>query len=304
MWLELQIFGFRALWSPYFLAFIICLAIGYFLITGPLRQKFGSISANSPSITHQVLFYVGLLLIYIVKGSPIDLMSHIMMSAHMIQTAILYFVVPILLIRGLPNWLLEKMINVRVIKPLFTFFTLPLIALALFNGLFALYHLPVIFDISKSNQILHSTLNIILFILSIFMWWPIVTPLKTHNKLNPLVKMGYLLASILMISIACALMIFSTESLYKAYSSEGAWIQALSLCVPSDVLVGLSSELSGAQMFSPLTAHEDQQLGGIIMMFLQQIFYGFVIAWIFFGWFSKKNLEVDPMPTSVPYSKQ
>ena len=68
------------------------------------------------------------------------------------------------------------------------------------------------------------------------MWWPIVTPIKSHDTLNPLIKMGYLLGSILMISIACALMIFSQNHCIEAYSSQGAWIQALSLCVPSDVL--------------------------------------------------------------------
>lgn len=301
MWLEIQIFGFRALWSPYFLTFIIMLGLVYFIITGPKRSIFGEVS--KPTINQQLFFYAGLILLYLVKGAPVDLLSHIMMSAHMIQMSILYFVVPIFFIRGLPTWFIERFIELPVIKPLFSFFTHPLIALALFNSLFSIYHLPVIFDFSKSSPVAHFGITIILFILSLCMWWPIVTPLKSYDTLNPLIKMGYLLGSILIISIACALMIFSTKSLYTAYTSQGAWIQALSLCVPSDVLTGLSGTLSGAEMFSPLSAQEDQQLGGILMMFLQQIIYGFVLAWIFFGWFSKKNMGVDPMPDSLPYSK-
>jgi len=301
MWLEIQIFGFRALWSPYFLTFVIVLGLVYFLITGPKRTRFGEVS--KPTINQQLFFYTGLILLYIVKGAPIDLLSHIMMSAHMIQMSVLYFIVPIFFIRGLPVWIIERFIQLPVIKPLFRFFTHPLIALALFNSLFSLYHLPVIFDFSKGSPVAHFAITIILFILALCMWWPIVTPIKSYDTLNPLIKMGYLLGSILIISIACALMIFSSKSLYSAYSSQGAWIQALSLCVPSDVLTGLSGTLSGADMFSPLDAQEDQQLGGILMMFLQQIIYGFVIAWIFFGWFSKKNMGVDPMPDSLPYSK-
>lgn len=301
MWLEIQIFGFRALWSPYFLTFVICLALLYFIFTGPLRNKFGSVM--KPTRNQQLFFYSGLLVLYIVKGSPVDLLSHIMMSAHMVQMAFLYFVVPIFLIRGLPNWVWEKFIQLPIVKPLFSFFTLPLIALAIFNSMFSIYHLPAIFDFSKSDPVVHFVITVILFIFAITMWWPLVTPLKAHNKLNPLVKMGYLLGSILIISIACALMIFSSKAIYSAYSADGTWIQALSLCVPGDVLVGLTDTLSGPQMFSPFSAVEDQQLGGIVMMFLQQIIYGFVLAWIFFGWFSKKSLEVDPMPTSLPYSK-
>jgi len=301
MWLEIQIFGFRALWSPYFLMFTVLLALLYFLSTGPYRHKFGDVSR--PTALQQLMFYSALVLLYLVKGAPIDLLSHIMMSAHMIQMAILYFVVPIFIIRGLPTWMIERFIHLPVVNPLFKLFTHPLIALALFNSLFAIYHLPVIFDFSKSSQIAHTGITIFLFILAIFMWWPIVTPLKAYDKLNPLIKMGYLLGSILIVSIACALMIFATKPLYSAYSSDGVWIQAMSLCVPSDVLTGLTDTLSGAEMFSPLSAVDDQQLGGIIMMFMQQIFYGFVIAWIFFGWFSKKNMGVDPMPDSLPYSK-
>lgn len=301
MWLEIQIFGFRALWSPYFLTFLILIALIYFIFTGPKRHIFGNVS--KPSIGKQLMFYFGIFLIYFVKGSPIDLMSHIMMTAHMVQMSILFFVVPIFIIRGLPNWFLERVIELPVIKPIFRIFTHPILALAIFNSLFTLYHLPIIFDFSKDSQLIHATINIILFILVIFMWWPIITPLKEHNKMNPLLKMGYLLASMFIISIACALMIFASKPLYATYSSEGAWMQAMSLCVPTDVLTGLSSELSGAEMFSPLTAQQDQQLGGIVMMFLQQIFYGIVIAWIFFTWFSKKNMEVDPMPDSLPYQK-
>src|SRR5690625_7249289 len=94
--------------------------------------------------------------------------------------------------------------------------------------------------------------------------------------------MIYLIGSTVIISIACALLIFSSTPMYEVYASEGPWIQALSLCVPSDVLDGLAPSLSGADMFSPLSGIEDQQLGGIIMMIVQQIIYGFVIAWIFF----------------------
>ncbi len=301
MWLDIQIFGFRALWSPYFFIFLVLIAAIYFLFTGPKRNIFGNVTRVTRN--QQLFFYSGLLLLYLVKGAPVDLMAHIMMSAHMVQMAILYMVIPIFFIRGLPTWMIERFIELPVIKPIFKFFTHPLIALAVFNSLFSIYHLPVLFDFSKQSQTAHIGITILLFILAIFMWWPIVTPLKSYDKLNPLIKMGYLLGSILIISIACALMIFSTKSLYNAYSSEGAWIQSMSLCVPSDVLTGLTDELSGAEMFSPLSAQEDQQLGGIIMMFMQQIIYGFVLAWIFFGWFSKKNMGIDPMPDSLPYSK-
>ncbi len=96
---------------------------------------------------------------------------------------------------------------------MFRFFTQPLIALALFNVLFAMYHVPAIFDFAKSSKIAHASIVTLLFVLAIFMWWPIVTPLKKYNRLNPLLKMAYLVASILIISIACAMIIFAKDPL-------------------------------------------------------------------------------------------
>lgn len=296
MWLELQIFGFRALWSPYFFISVIIVGILYFLLTGPYRKRFGDVAKPTPK--QYVYFYLGLLLLYIVKGGPIDLLSHIMLSAHMVQMAVLYLIIPILFILGIPTWLIERIITLKFVKPIFSFFTKPMIALVLFNTLFTLYHVPFVFDYSKSGSLQYVIIISVLFILALFMWWPIVTPLKKYDTLMPLLKMAYLVASIFIISIACALIIFANKPLFSAYSSDGAWIQSLSLCVPPDVLTGLSGDLSSAEMFSPLSTKEDQQLGGILMMFMQQTIYGVVISKIFFRWFSKKNMETDPLPTT------
>lgn len=300
----MQIFGFRALWSPYFFTFLVCIGIIYFLYTGRLRHYFGDV--EKASIKQQLLFYGGLILVYIVKGAPIDLLSHIMMGAHMIQMAFLYFLAPVLLMRGIPDWMWEYFIELKFVRPIFKFFTLPLIALAAFNSLFPIYHIPAIFDFSKQSDIAHISITVFLFIAAIFMWWPIVTPVKKYDTLQPLLKIGYLVISAFLVSIACALIIFSNQPMYEAFSSNGAWIQSLSLCVPGDVLAGLTSSnmLSGPEMFSPLTLVEDQQFGGIVMMTLQQIIYTSVISWVFFGWFTRKSLEIDPMPTNLPYSTE
>src|SRR5699024_2405175 len=71
MWLEIQIFGFRALWSPYFLAFVLLVSLLYYLFTGPYRHVFGNV--ERATINEQLFFYSGMLVIYIAQGSPVDL---------------------------------------------------------------------------------------------------------------------------------------------------------------------------------------------------------------------------------------
>lgn len=212
MWLELQIFGFRALWSPYFLTFVLLVSLLYYLLTGPYRHIFGDV--KKAQLNEQGMFYSGMLVLYIAQGSPVDLLAHIMMSAHMTQMALIYMVFPILIIRGIPTWLWEKIINIRGLKTFFKIMTIPLIALLIFNSFFALYHIPAVFDYSKSSQVIHETIKVFLLITSFFMWWPVVTPVKRLDTMNPLIKMAYLIGSTVIISIACALLIFSSNPLY------------------------------------------------------------------------------------------
>lgn len=294
MWLDLQIFGFRALWSPFFLLFVLCLGLMYYLITGPYRHKFGDV--DKPTFVQQLAFYTALVLLYAVKGAPVDLLSHIMLTAHMIQMAVFYIIFPVLVIKGLPLWLLKKIVHLPVVFPVLKFLTKPLISLLLFNTLFSLYHLPVVFDFSKSSQLAHTSISLIILLSAFVVWLPIISKIPEFDRLTPLTKVFYIFGNSVLITPACVLIIFANTPLFEAYTSQGAWMQAMSLCVPGNVLDGITIPLSGPEMFSPLGVLEDQQLGGIIMKLTQEIVYGTILARIFFAWFTRESLKVDPLP--------
>lgn len=299
MWLDLQIFGFRGLWSPYFASFLLSICLLYFLITGPLRHKFKN--AEKATVKNQIYFYIGMFILYIVKGSPIDLLAHIMLGAHMMQLAIYFLVVPIFIILGIPKWIWRNIFEARYVKPILKVFSQPIVSLVLFNLLFSLYHMPIIFDFSKSSRITHSTISIIILFTAFMLWWNVITPLKEYDRLPPLVKMLYLLGSAALITPACALIIFAENPLFSAYQADGAWMQAMALCVPKDILKGLESSISGPEMFSPLTIREDQQLGGITMQTLTTIIYGFMIGIIYFRSFTLDSQKIDPLPKSTSH---
>src|SRR5699024_11913977 len=122
-----------------------------------------------------------LLLLYIAIGSPVDLLSHIMLSAHMIQMVILYFIFPIFFVKGIPAWIWRKIVYAPIIKPIFKVLTKPLVSLISFNTLFAMYHMPVIFDFSKSSITAHTIVLCFLLFLSFTMWWIIMPPLKEFD---------------------------------------------------------------------------------------------------------------------------
>ncbi|MFD1849173.1 cytochrome c oxidase assembly factor CtaG [Oceanobacillus bengalensis] len=296
MWLELQIFGFRAMWSPYYLIFLGLMAVVYSLITGRYRHHFGE--NEKPSVKQQFYFYLGLILIYFSKGSPVDLLSHIMLTAHMTQMAIYLIIAPILIIKGLPVWIWRRIFNTPVIKTILNTLTRPLISLLFFNGLFSVYHLPVVFNFSKSSPVAHTAIHLLLLFAAFIMWLPLLTPVKEMDKLSPILKMGYIFVNSVLITPACVLIIFASAPLYAAYTQDGAWLTALSLCVPSDVMSGLSSMLTGPELFSPLSVMLDQQVGGIIMKVVQELTYGAVLASILFQWFRGEGSKIDPLPST------
>ncbi|AST92183.1 cytochrome c oxidase assembly factor CtaG [Sutcliffiella sp. NC1] len=287
---NLEIFGFRALWSPYFMVSMIIVAILYIYVTGRGRERFEG--SEPVSLKQKTFFLLGIALLYFFKGGPIDLLGHLMLSAHMAQMAFLYLIIPPLLILGTPVWLLKKFVNHKAIKPAFNFLTRPLIALISFNALFSFYHIPVIFDVVKTDVTLHTIYTILLFIASFMMWWPLVDPLPEGNKMSGIKKMGYIMADGVLLTPACALIIFADTPLYAAYSDMTAWMAALALCVPASTLAGL--DLGGPELFNALPLLEDQQLGGIIMKIIQEIMYGSMLAYVFFQW-ARKERETDDL---------
>lgn len=285
----LSIFGFQALWSPFFIITILFMTVLYFLITIKWRKDF----KNSEPLTvkQAVYFIISMILLYIVKGSPIDLLAHIMFTYHMVQMSILLIIMTPLLMLSIPNWLWEATLNLPVIKPIFRFFTKPVLSVVLFNVAFSFYHIPFIFDAIKMSEAAHGGYTMLLFILAVFMWWPLINSLPNYPQLSGLKRVGYLFASAILLTPACGILIFAGKPLYETYSNGALWLKAMALCVPSDTLAGLN--LSGPELFSKLPVVEDQQLGAIVMKLVQEVIYGFVLARIFYAWFKKDQQEAE-----------
>ncbi len=98
-------------------------------------------------------------------------------------------------------------------------------------------------------------------------------------------KVGYIFADGILLTPACALIIFADSPMYLTYSDPKAWAEALQLCVPPSTLATLN--LSGPEMFNSMPLIHDQQLGGVIMKIIQEIVYGVVLAQVFFSWYQK-----------------
>lgn len=287
--MPISIFGFQALWSPVYLGILVLITVLYFLVTVTWRDKFKN--SEPLKMKEAVLFVSGIALLYTIKGAPIDLLGHIIFTMHMVQMAFLLLLVPPLIIMGIPTWLWRKFIELPAVKPLFMFFTKPMLALILFGMVFSFYHIPMVFDFVKSSSLLHASVNIVLFVSALCYWWPVVNNLEGTHKFHGLKKLAYLFGISVLMTPACALIIFSSTPFYATYSDGEAWLQAMALCVPMGTLSQLN--LSGPELFTTMSIVEDQRTGGIAMKVLQELVFTVFLWMVFYEWLKNENDNAD-----------
>ncbi|NOV03615.1 cytochrome c oxidase assembly protein [Paenibacillus planticolens] len=260
-----QIGGFFELWSPVLLLVIVVVGYVYrrFVAMGNGR------TAEPVSVSKQASFFIGLALFYIGQGSPINYIGHhYLFSMHMLQQTILYLIVPICIWVGTPEWIMRSFMKNIVFRVILTFFTRPLIALFLFNMLFSIYHMPLIMDYLMKNDLSLFGYHTVLLFTAFMMWFPVFCPLPELNRLNDLKKMAYIFGNGILLTPACALIIFADTVIYDMYAN---------VTVP----------------FNHLSTLDDQQLGGVLMKIIQEVVYGATLAYIFFRWYRRERREED-----------
>lgn len=294
--LGLEYFTFADKWSPLFLAFMLLVTAGYFLVTGPLSSRF---EGHEPvSFGRKTLFVSGMLALYLAQGGPISLLGHTMFSFHMVSMAMSYLVAVPLLILGIPVWLWRAIDKVNPFKRL-AFLAHPIVAAVVFNGLFSLYHFPAIHDFVMLNFWVHRLYFLILFIAALLMWWAIIQPIPEKDKTTGLIKMAYIFLNMVLLTPACALIIFSSEPMYATFNDPVVWAKAMGYCIPGDTSY-LLDQFGGPEFFGYLDPAIDQRVGGIIMKFFQEVIFASMLAYVFFHWYNRESKEDDPLPDELP----
>lgn len=277
-------FSFEQLWSPLELLVYVVIAAIYLLLTGPYRTLFKD--SQPVSWQKKSMFLLGLAIIYFAQSGPLLVLAHLMFSAHMVAMTVSYILAPPLLILGIPAWIWRPALNLRFFKAL-RFFSHPVLSLILFNGLFSFYHIPAILDFVMVNFTLYRLLNVLLFVTSLLMWWPMVCP-EPFRKLSELQKMGYIFIAGVLLTPACAIIIFSPTSLYMTFTDPVLWATALTYCIPGDPAV-LLEMFEGPWYFTELTPVNHQQIGGATMKLIQEFLYISILTWVFFQWFKREK---------------
>lgn len=203
-----------------------------------------------------ILFFFGLSLLYLMVGSPLTTISHFSFSLHMIQMSILYFIVPPIILIGIPNSLFQTIQKIPNVPKLSPFVLSPKIALSTFAILFLIYHLPFILTIFSQYTFVHHGYILVLIILSFKMWWPLVSPDPSQRLRHDRLKRYTFLSGILLMP-ACLLFIVS--ALMDGTSNPFLTQLTAHLCLPGD-----SNSLS--LLPYPFHTTYDQVMAGFFML--------------------------------------
>jgi len=197
MYYELLLQG-QLVWNTQLLAGMVCLAILYAF----LLKRFTNIKLYQ---IQSLLFFLGLGLLYVTIGSPLASISHLSFSLHMIQMSILYFIVPPIILLGIPYSMFNQVIKIPKAKWKISQSKIPLYTFAV---LFLIYHIPFVLNILSQNVFMQNGYFLLLFILSFGMWWPIVSP-NLRQRLRKDDMKRYAFLSGLLLMPACMLFILT-----------------------------------------------------------------------------------------------
>jgi putative membrane protein len=184
-------------------------------------------------------FYAGLGVLLISVCSPIDYFSYDYFFVHMIQHLLLMFAAPSLIVAGAPwqplcsalpralpgrsgHSVTRGVLASGWSRPLEAaggFFLRPWVAVALFNAVMIVWHLPGPLDLANNNRAVHLWLMDGSFVIAGVLFWLQFIPSPPFIRRMPLPSRAaaLLLTNGIMIGLAMALSIFVNGSVYPVY---------------------------------------------------------------------------------------
>ncbi|HUY77614.1 MAG TPA: cytochrome c oxidase assembly protein [Ktedonobacterales bacterium] len=236
----------------------IALIVGaYFYALGPLRRRYHL--AERVDRTKVAYFVAGSVVLTLALVSPLDALSDTyFFSAHMIQHMLISVVVPPLWLLGTPGWMITPLVKGATARRVARWLAHPVLAFGLFNADLWLWHAPVLYDATLTNDTIHIVEHLTFIAFGLLYWLPILSP----SPVFPRISRGF---GVLYLFIGCqpmvalgALITFAAQPLYQPYV--------------------LAPHIWGS---TPLG---DQQLGGLIMWLPSNIPALIAISVLFFQW--------------------
>ena len=227
-------------------------------------------SDQRPRARQQMAFGAAIVLMLLTLTGPLDTYAKgFFFSAYIFQQMILVFMIPPLILLGLPDWMVRPVMTNRYLEPVMRVVTRPLLAFLTFSMFFALLHYPALCDRLCHAQPFYGSIRTALIVVGLLLWWPILSPLPEYPRLSYPMQIMYLFLLMIPMTAVAAPITMAESVLYMHYTM-------------------------GAHPFG-FTPIADQVLGGLIMWVGQGVYIMFVFSGIFFRWAQREDSEIPPI---------
>lgn len=216
-------------------------------------------TGQTPTVGQRAAYFGALLLMFFTLNGPLhDLSDSYLFSAHMVQHLILTLIVPPLMIIGTPGWMLRPLLRIPAVFRWARALTGLISCFVIFNVVLAVWHLPPMYNLALAQHSLHITQHLMFIAASVFMWWPLLSPLPELPRASYPAQMMYCFLLVIPMSVISIYIVMADTLLYPAYA--------------------IAPRVLG------ITPMLDQQTGGLIMWIPGGLFFYGVMTVIFFKW--------------------
>jgi putative membrane protein len=250
--------------DPLVLAPVAVLVAVYVMRFRNARREAGGRGAGA---VQAIAFTAAVLALLAALVSPLDgLGEDYLFSAHMLQHVLLGDLAPLLLLLSLSRVIMRPatrrlMSLERALGP----FAHPLTGLFLWLFLMYLWHVPALYNAALEHPLVHVLEHAAFFTAGVAVWWPLIQPVPMRRRMTGLWPVAYVGAAKFGLALLGLYLTWSTGVLYDYYEH-----------VPR--IWGLS-------------AIEDQNAGGAIMMVEQSLTFVIVLVALFVQMLTRSETE-------------
>lgn len=244
----------------------------YALVVGPFRQRIAP-GTRFP-VGCAMAWYTALAIAYLTVGSPLDQVGEdFLFSAHMVQHNLLMYLLPPLVLLGIPRWLADTVLAAKPLRAVARVLVHPVVGFISINAAFTLWHIPALYEAALHSKPVHILEHVTMFLPSLLVWWAFISPSRRLPPLAYPLQMLYVFALMIGQLPVFAFISFAGEVLYPtyAYAPRLTWL--------------------------PLSPIEDQVLGGVIMKVANMAVSMalFIRAWVLWVRSSRDEDPADPV---------
>jgi cytochrome c oxidase assembly factor CtaG len=207
-------------------------------------------------------FGAGLLVLALALASPLARLGEQLVAVHTVQHLLITDLAPILLLSGLSRPLVEPLTPVlRRLMPH------PALVVVLYAGTIATWHIPALYDGVVQRPPLHALQHATLFTAGLLFWSQAVSPVGELRRVRGMAVTAYMVLAKLLAGAVAGVLVVVQQPLFPYYAAlPRVW--------------GLS-------------AVEDQQIGGVLMMSEQAIVMTTAFCLMFVRMLSESEAEAD-----------